>query len=226
MKIEKLHPWNLTPKEAVAVQRELAEKVIDRSPAGFHPKLVAAADVSAERFSSHFFAAVVVMKYPELEIVETRTAEGDVGFPYVPGLLSFREIPILEKTFEKISSSPDVVIVDGQGRAHPRRFGLACHIGILLGRPTIGCAKSLLTGEYDRLSPKRGTRADLVHNDEIIGAALRTRYGVKPVFISVGHLIDLNDAANIILSCAPRTRIPEPVRAAHNAANDLRRKSK
>lgn len=223
MKMEKLHSWDLPPREAAAVQRELAGRVIERPPAGFEPRLVAAADVSANRFSSRFFAAVVVMSLPELETVETRTAEGEAGFPYVPGLLSFREIPILEKAFGKLKSDPDVVIVDGHGRAHPRRFGLACHVGLLLGRPAAGCAKSLLIGECSEPAAARGSHADIVHNGETIGSALRTRDGVKPVYVSIGHLIGLPEARRVVLACAARARLPEPVRAAHLAANELRR---
>jgi deoxyribonuclease V len=223
MKVEKLHSWELPPKEAVALQRELAGRVIGQTPAGFKPRLVAAADVSSNRFSKRFFAAVVVMSLPGFGIVETQTAEGETSFPYVPGLLSFREIPILEKAFEKVESAPDVVIVDGQGMAHPRRFGLACHVGLLLGLPTIGSAKSLLVGECGDPALKRGAHADIVHNGETIGSALRTREGVKPVYVSIGHLIGLPAARRVVLACAGRARVPEPVRAAHDAANELRR---
>ena len=224
MKINKLHSWNLTPKEAVSIQLELAGRVVEKTPARFKPGLVAAADISYNRFSSHFYAAVVVISLPGLEIVETSAAEGDVSFPYVPGLLSFREMPVMERAFESLKSKPDAVLIDGHGRSHPRRFGVACHAGLVLGVPTIGCAKSLLAGVHEEPGARRGSYADVLLGGEIVGSALRTRDGVKPVYVSVGNRIDLETARETVLGLCRGARIPEPLRAAHVKANEMRRK--
>ncbi len=223
MKIRDLHGWEVSPKEAVAIQRELAGELTETLSAGFAPKLIAAADVSSNRFSSRVYAAVVVLTLPGLDVVETRTASGEARMPYVPGLLSFREIPVLAEAFSRVESEPDVVMFDGHGRAHPRRIGLACHAGLLLGLPSFGCAKSVLVGDYDEPGRSRGSRAELVHKGELIGCALRTRRAVKPVFVSTGHMMDLETAVGLTLDCAPRYRVPEPTRAAHDAANEARR---
>ncbi len=223
MEFSELHSWDLTPAQAVALQSVLASRVDERTPPGFNPRLIAAADVSYNRFSSRFFAAVVVLSVPELRTVELKTFEGEAAFPYVPGLLSFRELPILAGAFRKIDMMPDAVIIDGHGRAHPRGFGIACHAGILLDVPTVGCGKSLLVGEHGALGNRRGAYAKLVHKGENVGCALRTRESVKPVYVSVGHNISLEDARRLVLMTAARTRIPEPIRSAHIAANDARR---
>ena len=159
---------------------------------------------------------------PELEIIEQATAVDRAQFPYVPGLLSFREIPPFLKCFRQLSATPDAVLVDGQGYAHPRRFGLACHLGWLLELPTIGCAKSILCGTYGKLPACRGATAPLVHRDETVGLAVRTRTGVQPMFISIGHRAELAGAAELVLRCATRYRLPEPTRAAHMLGNQLR----
>ena len=164
----------------------------------------------------------MVLSLPKLELVEIQTTEGEVEFPYIPGLLSFRELPMIAETFRKIKHKPDAVIIDGHGRAHPRRFGIACHAGIMLGLPTIGCAKSLLVGEHAVPGKQRGSNADIMHRGEIVGSALRTKDGVSPVYVSVGHLIDLQTARQLVLDTVLNARIPEPVRAAHLAANELR----
>ncbi len=223
VKYAELHSWDITPIEAIALQRELASRIVEKTPAGFSPRLIAAADISYNRFSTRFFAAIVVLSVPKLETVELRTAEGDATFPYIPGLLSFRELPILACAFSKIKSIPDAVLIDGHGRAHPRRFGIACHAGLLLGLPTVGCGKSLLVGEHGRLGARRGDHSDIIHNAETIGSALRTRESVKPVYVSVGNNISLEDARRLVLMTSVRARVPEPIRAAHNAANAARK---
>lgn len=223
MKINKLHSWDMTPKEAVALQQELRDRVSQVTPAGFKANLIAASDISYNRFSSHFHAAVVVVSMPEMEIVEISTAEGDVSFPYVPGLLSFREMPVIQLAYESLESTPDVVLMDGHGLSHPRRMGVACHAGLFLDIPTIGCAKSLLAGEYVEPQKIRGSYTDIVIDGEITGNALRTRDGVKPIYVSVGHKIDLETARNLVLSLSCGLRIPMPLREAHNKANELRR---
>jgi len=223
LKIKKLHSWNISAREAVEIQSNLRDKVEERTPAGFKPSLVAAADISCNRFSNTLFAAVVVTKLPELTVIETSTARVTMSFPYIPGLLSFRELPALEAAFESLANEPDLVLMDGQGRAHPRGVGLACHAGLMFERPTVGVAKSVLVGEYKEPANSRGSRVPLIHKDKEVGAVLRTRRGVKPVFVSVGHMIDIDAACSIVLECAPVYRIPEPLRAAHNAANHIRR---
>jgi deoxyribonuclease V len=170
------------------------------------------------------YAAVVVVALPGLEVVETKRAAARARFPYIPGLFSFRELPPLLAAFRQIRTAPDALLFDGQGLAHPRRFGLACHAGILLGRPTVGCAKSILVGEHGRLGRARGSVADLISSGEVVGAALRTRAGVKPVYVSPGHLVDLPSALALVLDTTSRFRIPEPLRLAHrDTAATMRR---
>jgi deoxyribonuclease V len=154
------------------------------------------------------------MRYPELEIVEQHVVEGDVTFPYVPGLLSFREIPLLSRALERIEAAPDLLLIDGQGYAHPRRLGIASHVGLLAGVPTIGCAKSRLCGEHEEPGPARGSTAELRDGGEVIGTVLRTRDGVKPLYVSVGHVISLESAVEWVLRLAARVRLPEPIRVA------------
>jgi deoxyribonuclease V len=231
MRFRQLHRWDLTPKDAVGVQRELAGRV-RRGPALGAFGLVAGADVSFEKTTRQVFAGVVVCRLlagrgakAPWEVVERAGVVAPESFPYVPGLLSFREAPPLLEAFGKIRAEPDVVLFDGQGYAHPRRFGLASHVGVLLDRPSIGCAKSLLVGEYREPGAARGCRTQLRDRDETIGTVLRTRDGVKPVFISVGHRIDLDSAVKVVLRCATRYRLPEPVRMAHSFVNELRLES-
>ncbi len=153
-----------------------------------------------------------------MEVVETALAQMPTPFPYIPGLLSFREGPVLENAFAKLQAEPDVLIFDGMGRAHPRRIGIASHMGLWLQKPTIGCGKSLLTGHFVEPDAERGGRSDLIDHDEVIGVVLRTRTNVKPVFISVGHLADLETSVELVLRCTSKYRLPDPIRAAHNAA--------
>lgn len=206
----------LTPQAAVALQRQLAGKVVQRltQPLPAEP-LVAGADVSYDRGSDRLFAAVVVLQLPQLALVEQVTVRDRARFPYVPGLLSFREAPPLLECFRRLQRRPDVLLVDGHGVAHPRRFGIACHLGLLLDVPAIGCAKSILVGEHGPLGACRGATAALVHGGETVGCALRTRRHVRPVYVSVGHRIDLASAVALVLRCAPRFRTPEPTRQAH-----------
>jgi deoxyribonuclease V len=186
---------------------------------------VAGADVSYDRGSPVLFAAVVVLDPASFAVIESAGVESRARFPYVPGYLSFREIPPLLEAFAKLAARPDLVVCDGQGRAHPRRFGLASHLGVLLDLPTIGCAKSRLVGEHREPGPLRGASAALRHEGEVIGTVLRTQDGVKPVYVSVGHRVTLAAARRTILALAPRHRLPEPVRAAHAEVNRLRRES-
>jgi deoxyribonuclease V len=198
----------VTVAAAVAIQKRLRDRVVPRGRVS--SRLVAGVDVSEKAGTAR--AAIAVLR--DLEPIETVTVERPVPFPYVPGLLSFREIPPLLAAWKKLKSSPDVVIVDGQGMAHPRRFGLASHLGVILGRPTIGCAKSLLVGTHADPPPERGAWAPIVDRGETIGAALRTQHGRNVVYISIGHLITLREAIRVVLACAPRYRLPEPQRLA------------
>jgi deoxyribonuclease V len=224
MDIPHLHDWDMTPKAAVALQRELAGRVRADMPLKTY-RYIAGADVSYNRFSPVLYAGIVVLRAEDLTVVERRGLEAKTTFPYVPGLLSFREIPVVLELFRQLEHEPDVVMCDGQGYAHPRRFGLACHLGLWLDRPTFGCAKSLFVGEFGRLKRAAGAQSPLVHKEEIIGTALRTKTGIKPVYVSVGHRIDLPSAVRIALASVNGYRIPEPTRQAHLFVNELRRTS-
>jgi deoxyribonuclease V len=213
MQIEKLHEWKLSPKEGRTLQEKLAGRV-KRKPLPKSIDRVAGADVAFSRRHERFFATVIVLTFPGLEIVEQASAWLRPNFPYVPGLLSFREGPALVKAFAKIISDPDVVIFDGQGIAHPRRLGLAAHMGLFLGVPTVGCAKSRLIGEHKQPGKKKGQTARLMDKAEKIGEVLRTRDGVKPVYISPGHLADFKTSTRLVLRCCTKYRLPEPTRLA------------
>lgn len=220
MHITHLHDWNLTPSAAVALQKTLAAQVVDDRPLALDEvRLVAGVDVSVKNNVSQ--AAVVVLSFPDLQVVETVTNVLPTPFPYIPGLLSFREGPVLEEAFARLQHTPDVLIFDGMGKAHPRRLGIASHMGLWLQTPTIGCGKSLLTGRYVEPPQERGAFAPLMYRDEQIGAILRTRVNTKPVYISVGTLLDLDSALAIVMACTPKYRLPEPIRAAHNAAGQF-----
>jgi deoxyribonuclease V len=221
MDIHPLHRWDLTPQEAIALQRELAARVDARTRL---PRwdLIAGADVSYNRFSSTFYAGVVVIETRDWTVVEEQGAVLETTFPYVPGLLSFREAPVLLAAFAKVRSGPDVVMLDGQGLAHPRRLGLASHVGLWLDRPCLGCAKTRLTGQFADLGRKAGATAPLVDRGQLVGKAVRTKNGVQPVYVSVGHKIDLDSAVDVVLACARGYRIPEPTRRAHHYVNSLR----
>lgn len=212
MSIHHEHPWDVSPTEAVAIQRDLAEHVrIEPLPTEI--ETVCGVDVSVR--DDRVRTALVVVAVPDLEIVEHATWEGPVAFPYVPGLLSFREMPAILPALERLGAEPDVFMLDAQGLAHPRRFGLACHLGVLLDKPAIGVAKTILVGRHGPLGEAKGSAADLVHRGEVVGRALRTREGVKPVYVSVGHRATLDDATALALSCATRFKLPMPTHYAH-----------
>jgi len=215
MKYLKLHPWNVGYKKAVEIQENLKKSIILKGSAK-NCKLIAGADVSYTKKSELFYASVVVFKLQTMERVEEVTASGMVSFPYIPGLLSFRESPILLKAFAKIKSGPDVIILDAQGIAHPRGIGLASHIGLLLNKPSIGCAKTRLIGEYNEVGGEAGCHSPLTIKEKIVGAVLRTRKNIKPVFVSPGHKIDLNTSIDLVLQSCCGYRLPEPIRQAHN----------
>ena len=214
------HDWDVTPTEAIAIQKGLAP-LVERENRFGEIKLIAGVDAGFPKETAR--AAVAVLSYPELKVVETAVAEVPVTFPYVPGLLSFREAPAVLAAFEQLTAKPDLIIVDGQGLAHRRRFGIACHLGLLLDLPTIGSAKSLLVGRHADLPEEAGATVDLVDKGEVIGAVVRTRASVKPLYVSIGHRIDLPTAVDFVLKTARKYRLPEPQRAAHNAASGYAR---
>jgi deoxyribonuclease V len=222
MKIHRLNGWKLTPKEAVALQRELAGRVVTDTTLS-ECKTIAGADVSYNRFSSTFYAGVVVVRVADGEVLERCGAVAESPFPYMPGLLSFREAPALLEAFAKVKSRPDAVMCDGQGLAHPRRFGVACHLGLCLEVPTIGCAKSHLTGEFEQPAPEVGSTSPLVLRDEIVGGVVRTKNRTKPLFVSPGHRIDVASSIRWVLASCHGYRMPEPTRQAHLFVNELRR---
>jgi deoxyribonuclease V len=217
MRIIERHGWRVSTAGARAIQTELAHEV-SRTGDVKTPRFIAGADISVNRFSRMGTGAVVVLSYPGLELVETQVVTDRIDFPYVPGLLSFREAPLILAAFEKIEAVPDLVFVDGQGIAHPRRMGIASHLGLILGIPTIGCAKSRLCGEHEMPGIEAGNYEELTDNGEVIGAVLRTKTGVNPLYISTGHLIDLPSAVKWVTACCRGYRLPEPSRLAHQAA--------
>ncbi|MCZ7539993.1 MAG: deoxyribonuclease V [Anaerolineae bacterium] len=215
--IHALHDWDLAPSEAIRLQRALAPQVIADQPLPLESiRLVAGVDVSVKDKLSR--AAVVVLRFPALDVVETVTADRPTTFPYVPGLLSFREGAVILDALGKLAATPDAFLFDGQGTIHPRRVGIACHMGLFLNAPAVGCAKSLLLGHHADLPAEKGAWVPLLDHGEVIGAALRTRANVKPVYVSVGHRAALDDARALVLACTTRYRLPEPTRLAHRAA--------
>jgi deoxyribonuclease V len=220
MKIEQLHPWNVSGKEAAQIQRDLRDKVVLRDDFG-PVHLVAGIDVGIPAGTNTGNAVVVILSYPELQIVEVQRASRTLEFPYIPGFLSFREAPVILDAMEKAENVPDMIIEDGQGIAHPRGLGIAAHVGVILNIPSIGCAKSHLFGKYVEPGMERGDATPLLGRDgEQIGTVLRTRKGIKPVFISPGNRIGFESSVRWILDLTPKYRLPEPIRAAHRLASE------
>lgn len=217
MRVVRWHNWHVSTGEAIKLQRELASQVL-RTSCIDAPRLVAGVDISVNRRAKTGTAAVVVLNFPGLEITEVKTLTDSIRFPYVPGLLSFREAPLILAACEELTVEPDIFMVDGQGIAHPRRLGLAAHLGFCLDVSAIGCAKSRLCGSHDEPGDERGDYAELIDGEETIGAVVRTRSGVKPVYVSIGHKIDLPASINLVLACCRGYRLPEPTRLAHQAA--------
>jgi deoxyribonuclease V len=209
------HRWDLEPRDAIALQTELATRLVF-SPPPVPIELVAGVDVSMRRGVAR--AAVVVMTMPDLREIERVCVDAPIAYPYVPGLLTFREAPPILQALERLEHLPDVLMFDGQGYAHPRRLGLASHIGVLLDHPTVGCAKSRLCGTYEEPPRERGAYTDLCDGDEVIGAVVRMRTGVKPLFVSAGHRMTRNASIDLVLACGKGYRLPEPTRWAHRAA--------
>jgi deoxyribonuclease V len=218
MSLMPLDAWPTAAADAIALQQQLRVRV-ERRDRLAPVRFVAGLDVGFERDETVVRAAVAVLSFPDLRLADQAVARRPVGFPYIPGLLSFRETPALLEALAKLGQAPDLLLCDGQGLAHPRRFGLACHLGLLADIPSIGVAKSLLIGTHAPLPAARGAWRPLLHQDEVIGAALRTRRGVAPVYVSIGHRISLETALDFVLACAPRYRLPETTRAAHRLAS-------
>ncbi len=219
MKIQQLHDWDLSPKDAIALQKTLATRLVSASPLDLHSiRTVAGVDVSVKR--GFTCACVVVLSFPELENIETVCVRQATSYPYIPGLLTFREGPALVAAFRKLRHEPDVFIFDGMGQMHPRRMGIAAHLGLWLGRPTIGCGKRHFIGEYQQPGNVKGSSATVTYHGEQVGLVLRTRSNVKPIYISVGHLADIDSALQLVLACTPKFRLPLPIRMAHRAASE------
>ncbi len=206
------HSWNLEPKQAVALQNSLAGELVLR-PMSRAVGAIAGIDISVKGDRAH--AAVVVLSYPSLEEIERRTAIAEVTYPYIPGLLTFREAPVALQALAELSTWPDLFMFDGQGYAHPRRLGLASHLGLVLDTPAIGCAKSRLCGTYEAPALERGSWSPLIDDEQVIGAVVRTRTAVSPVYVSAGHLTDLQQAIQFVLNTCRGYRLPEPTRQAH-----------
>jgi len=217
MQAKNLHAWQVTPAQAEDIQRRLANLVCKRNEIA-SPKFIAGVDISPPTAQGIATGAVVVLDYPQLTVVETKVAKQKISFPYVPGLLSFRESPLILAACQKLIITPDIILVDGQGIAHPRRLGLASHLGLLLDIPAIGCAKSILCGRHEPVGAIPGSFAELRDNGEAIGAVLRTKTGVTPVYVSIGHKVDLESAIFWVMECCRGYRLPEPTRLAHLAA--------
>lgn len=219
MKQKHQHSWDVLPKEAITIQQDLRRLVSLEDDYG-DLNLVGGVDVGFEADNTITRAAVVVLSFPDLRLVDSSIARRDTSFPYVPGLLSFREVPAVLDALNQLSELPDILLCDGQGLAHPRRLGIACHLGILTDLPTIGVAKSRLTGKYDDVPETKGAWTSLMDGDERIGAVLRTRERVKPLFISTGHRISLESSIDIVMRCVTKYRLPETTRHAHKLASE------
>ena len=214
-------------KYAGLIEEQLRLKtLLSEMPLKRPVRFVAGADVSVSLFSKTGFGGIVVLDITEgLKVVDKAVVRSEIAVPYIPGLLGFREVPLLEKAYRLLKITPDVMIVDAQGKAHPRGFGSACHLGVVLGAPTIGCAKTLLCGEYEEPALKKGSKSPLIFGGKIVGYALRTKDGTKPVFVSAGNLVALGDCAEVVLKTTVKYRLPEPSRLAHILVNEERKRA-
>ena len=222
MKIKNLHPWKVSYREAIEIQKTFRAQLIFKKLSRTITH-IAGTDVAFSKGRPTVWAGVVVLSYPELKRIDDAWVKGKTNFPYIPGLLSFREIPILLEALKKIKRTPDLVFCDGQGIAHPRGLGLASHLGLLIEKPTVGCAKTHLVGEYSEVGQHKGDYSLLLYGGQKVGAVVRTRTGVKPLFISPGYAVTIEDAVRITLNCGGQYRIPEPTRQAHLLVSRLRK---
>ncbi len=223
MKILKLHKWNINVKEALDIQRTYSKYVIQKK-LDKKIKIVAGCDVAFKKDSNIACAGIILLSFPKLDVIFEKIIFSEVKFPYIPGFLSFRETPVLLKLFKSVPYEIDLIFVDGNGIAHPRKFGIASHLGVILDLPTIGCGKTYLLGEYNEPENQAGSYSMLFYKDEIVGAVVRTKNNVKPIFVSVGHKVCLDDAINYTLKFCKGYRIPEPIRKAHILVNSYLKK--
>ncbi len=215
------HDWDMTPEEAIELQQSL-RSLVRIEPLLQEVETIGGADVSFNKYSETIYSGIVVLSLPDLRIIESAGVRSQARFPYIPGLLSFREAPSVLEAWDKLKTKPGVLVLDGQGIAHPRRFGIACHVGVLLDLPTIGCAKSILVGTHAPLASEAGSHVPLIYRDEHVGEVLRTKSGVAPIYVSVGHLVDLPSAVELVWRSTRKYRQPEPTRQAHLLVNRLR----
>lgn len=216
-----LHSWDVTPRAAIALQQQLRDRVA-LTPLARAVATIGGADISFNRFSTTIYAGLVVLRLPDLQIVAEAGLRTTAQFPYVPGLLSFRELPALLEVWEQLKIKPDVLMMDGHGLAHPRRFGIACHAGLWFDLPTFGCGKSILTGKHDELATNKGSQVPLLDRGEQVGVALRTKDRVAPIYVSAGHRLTLADAVTLTMRATTKYRQPEATRQAHLLVNRLR----
>lgn len=212
---------HLSPSDAIALQNELRQQIALTSlkkPVA----TIAGADISFNKFSTTVYAGIVVMQFPSLQVIDKASVTDITEFPYIPGLLAFREVPALAKAWNKLHIKPDVLMLDGHGIAHPRRMGIATHFGVVMQTVTLGCAKSRLAGSFEEPANEPRAYSDLIHRQEVIGKVLRTKKNCKPVFVSPGNLITMEESLDIVLQCIGKYRIPEPTRLAHNYVNEVR----
>ena len=215
-----MHPWDISPKEAIAIQKGLQAHLNLKDDFG-EIKTVAGVDVGFERNNTITRAAIAVLDFETLEVIETAVARRPTSFPYVPGLLSFREVPAVLEAILKLNAEPDLLLCDGQGIAHPRRFGIAAHLGLLLNIPAIGVGKSRLTGTHEEVPAKKGSFVPLMDKEEQIGVVLRARTNVKPLYISPGHRVSIQTARKLVMKCVTHYRLPETTRHAHKLASNI-----
>lgn len=219
MKYLNLHSWEVSPQEAIKIQKDLKSNISLKKSFNKIDKI---AGVDVSYYQNKMIAGVIIFEFPNLKIIERQSFVSSINFPYIPGLLTFREGPSILSAFKKIKNEPDIILFDGQGIAHPRRMGIATHLGLFLNRPTIGCAKSRLSGKYTSVGEQKGDYTPLKEGEEVLGVVLRTRKGVKPIFLSPGHKIDLPNSIEIVLKCIVKYRLPLPVREAHIFVNQIR----
>lgn len=218
VKLAHEHPWDVSPREAMTIQEKLRRYIIQKDRFA-KIRTVAGVDVGFEEAGKVTRAAIAVLDFPSLELKTTGIARLPTSFPYIPGLLSFRELPAVLQALDQLQLLPDIFLVDGQGYAHPRRLGIATHLGILAGIPSIGVGKTRLLGTHAAVADRRGAWQPLLDKDEVIGAVLRTRQGVKPIYVSIGHRISLASAVRLVMSCTTRYKLPETTRLAHRYAS-------